>query len=116
MLELRNLSAGYPGRDVLRKIDLKFIPGRVTVLLGPNGCGRSTLLRAACGLLPVSGGEVLPAEETGRKPSLLLRFTEEAESLWDIAKSCKTSTAAIRQSNDLVGDTVPANTLLLIPM
>lgn len=59
MLELRNLSAGYPGRDVLRKIDLKFTPGRVTVLLGPNGCGKSTLLRAACGLLPTSGGEVL---------------------------------------------------------
>ena len=59
MLELKNLSAGYPGRDVLRKIDLKFTPGRVTVLLGPNGCGKSTLLRAACGLLPISGGEVL---------------------------------------------------------
>lgn len=59
MLELKNLSAGYPGRDVLRDIDLKFTPGRVTVLLGPNGCGKSTLLRAACGLLPVSSGEVL---------------------------------------------------------
>lgn len=59
MLELKNLSAGYPGRDVLRNVDLNFTPGRVTVLLGPNGCGKSTLLRAACGLLPVSGGEVL---------------------------------------------------------
>ena len=59
MLELKNLSAGYPGRDVLRDVDLNFAPGRVTVLLGPNGCGKSTLLRAACGLLPVSGGEVL---------------------------------------------------------
>ena len=59
MLELKKLSAGYPGRDVLRDVDLNFAPGRVTVLLGPNGCGKSTLLRAACGLLPVSGGEVL---------------------------------------------------------
>ena len=59
MLELRNLSAGYPGREVLRNVDLKFTPGQVTVLLGPNGCGKSTLLRAACGLLRVSGGEVL---------------------------------------------------------
>jgi len=59
MLELKSLSAGYPGRDVLRDVDLNFAPGRVTVLLGPNGCGKSTLLRAACGLLPVSGGEVL---------------------------------------------------------
>ena len=59
MLELKKLSAGYPGRDVLRDVDLNFTPGRVTVLLGPNGCGKSTLLRAACGLLPVSGGEAL---------------------------------------------------------
>ena len=59
MLELRNLHAGYPGREVLRGVDLAFPLGRVTVLLGPNGCGKSTLLRAACGLLPVSGGEVL---------------------------------------------------------
>ena len=33
MLELKKLSAGYPGRDVLRNVDLNFTPGRVTVLL-----------------------------------------------------------------------------------
>lgn len=59
MLELKQVCAGYPGREVLRGIDLIFQPGRVTVLLGPNGCGKSTLLRAACGLLPISSGEVL---------------------------------------------------------
>ena len=59
MLELKNLSAGYPGRDVLRDVNAVFRPGRVTVLLGPNGCGKSTLLRAACGLLGASGGAVL---------------------------------------------------------
>ena len=59
MIELKSLSAGYGGRDVLHDITLPFPPGRVLALLGPNGCGKSTLLRAALGLLPKSGGEVL---------------------------------------------------------
>lgn len=67
MIELRGVSAGYPGREVLHDISLACPPGRVLVLLGPNGCGKSTLIRAASGLLPVSGGQVLldgrPIEE-----------------------------------------------------
>lgn len=59
MIELKNLSAGYGGRDVLHNVTLDFRPGRVLVLLGPNGCGKSTLLRTALGLNPKSGGEVL---------------------------------------------------------
>ena len=67
-------------------------------------------------LRAVSGGEVAQPEENGKRPALILRFTETAEELWEIAKSCKTSEAAIRQANDLSGDVVPADTLLLIPM
>ena len=59
MIQLRDLSAGYGGRDVVRGVTLDFPPGRVLALLGPNGCGKSTLLRAALGLLPRSGGQVL---------------------------------------------------------
>ena len=67
-------------------------------------------------LRAVAGGEVAQPEENGKRPALILRFTETAEELWEIAKSCKTSEAAIRQANDLSGDVVPADTLLLIPM
>ena len=59
MIHLRDLSAGYGGRDVVRGVTQDFPPGRVLALLGPNGCGKSTLLRAALGLLPRSGGQVL---------------------------------------------------------
>ncbi len=59
MLELRNVSAGYPGRPVLEGVSLSAQPGRVLALLGPNGCGKSTLLRTMAGLLPAQGGEVL---------------------------------------------------------
>ncbi len=59
MIELRELRAGYSGREVLHGISLEFRPGEVLVIAGPNGCGKSTLLRAAAGIGEISGGEVL---------------------------------------------------------
>ncbi len=59
MLELKNVSAGYPGRTVLRNVSLDACPGRVLALLGPNGCGKSTLIRTAAGLQPALSGEIL---------------------------------------------------------
>lgn len=67
-------------------------------------------------LKAVRAATVTAPEGTEKRPALILRFTEEAEALWDIAKSCKTSEQAIREANELSEDTVPANTLLLIPM
>lgn len=58
-MELREVTAGYGGTDVVKGISLRFQPGEVTVLAGPNGCGKSTLLRAAARLLPLRGGQVL---------------------------------------------------------
>ena len=59
MIELKNLTVGYGGKTVLREVSMAFQPGQVTVLLGPNGCGKSTLMKTALGLLPRQGGEVL---------------------------------------------------------
>lgn len=58
MLELKNLSVGYPDRTVLENVTLSIRPGRVLALLGPNGCGKSTLLRTVLGLLPPLSGEI----------------------------------------------------------
>ena len=49
-MELREVTAGYGGADVVKGISLRFQPGEVTVLAGPNGCGKSTLLRPGCSL------------------------------------------------------------------
>ena len=55
MLDIRNLSAGYPGNPVLTDISLSIPEGAVTVIIGPNGSGKSTLLKALAGILPASG-------------------------------------------------------------
>ena len=65
----------------------------------------------------VSGGEIVPIEETApRRPAVLLRLTDQEESVWDIAKSCRASMQLITAANELSGAIVPAGTLLLIPM
>ena len=66
MLKLQHLTAGYGEKTILHDISLDLPPGTVTAILGPNGCGNSTLLKAAAGLLPLSGGEVLAPEPRAR--------------------------------------------------
>ena len=59
MIQVRNLSAGYFGKTIVKNITMDFVPGEVLVLLGPNGSGKTTLLKAALGLIPSMGGEIL---------------------------------------------------------
>jgi len=59
MLEVRGLVAGYGGGEVLHGIDLVVNEGEGVIVLGPNGHGKTTLLRAITGLLPPRAGQVL---------------------------------------------------------
>ena len=59
MLELRDVTAGYGGTPVLRNVTFSVPAGSLTALIGPNGCGKTTLLRAAARQLPLSGGGIL---------------------------------------------------------
>lgn len=59
MLEIRNLSAGYGDKTVLNSIHLTAPTGKITAILGPNGCGKTTLLKTLCGILPAQAGQVL---------------------------------------------------------
>ncbi len=43
-LAARGLAAGYPGRRVIDGLDLEIAPGRITMIIGANASGKSTLL------------------------------------------------------------------------
>jgi len=57
-LEARGLAYGYPGRVVGRGVELSLAEAEVVALLGPNGGGKTTLLRTLLGLLAPLAGEV----------------------------------------------------------
>jgi len=57
-LEVINLSFAYDERPVLQSVNLRLTPGEVVGLIGPNGGGKSTLVKLAAGLLRPSGGSV----------------------------------------------------------
>ncbi len=61
MLEIKNLSAGVEGKEILKGIDLKIGPGEVHAIMGPNGSGKSTLAQILAGRegYDVTSGEVL---------------------------------------------------------
>jgi branched-chain amino acid transport system ATP-binding protein len=60
MLAVDNLHVGYnPGLDILRGVNIRAPAGRATAVLGANGVGKSTLLKAVFGLLKPTQGRIL---------------------------------------------------------
>ena len=59
ILECRDLAIGYPGRRVGEGLTLGLAAGRSLALLGPNGGGKTTLLKTLLGLIPPLAGHVL---------------------------------------------------------
>ena len=58
MLELDDVRAGYGRIEILRGVSLCVPAGSVVALLGSNGVGKTTTLRAISGVLPVSAGSI----------------------------------------------------------
>lgn len=74
-LEVAGLIAGYGPVTVLRGVDFRAEPGRITCLMGRNGVGKSTFLKCLMGLVPATEGTIrldgtalegLPAHEVPR--------------------------------------------------
>ena len=58
MLAIRNLNVHYGGIHALRGIDIDVPDGKIISLIGANGAGKSTTLKAVMGLVPKSDGHV----------------------------------------------------------
>ena len=55
-LEMQNVSLGYNHQPILKNLNLKASPGELVGLIGPNGCGKSTLIKAFSHIInPISG-------------------------------------------------------------
>ncbi len=58
LLEIRNINVFYDQFHVLHDVSLSVAEGEAVGLIGPNGHGKSTLMKALCGLLPVRAGDI----------------------------------------------------------
>jgi len=68
-LAAEGLVLGYDGRRVIDGLDVAIPPGRITVIVGPNACGKSTLLRGLARLHPLERGRVtLDGADVTRMP------------------------------------------------
>ena len=81
------LKIGYD-RDLIRDITLEVRPGRIVTLIGPNGCGKTTLLKTLTGELKKRGGTVildgeelssLKPKEIAEKMSLVMTYRVRSE-------------------------------------
>jgi iron complex transport system ATP-binding protein len=68
-LSARGLAAGYPGRRVIDGLDLEIAPGRITMIIGANACGKSTLLNVLARVnAPLEGRVELDGVDTTTVP------------------------------------------------
>lgn len=66
---INDLQVGYEGRCVLRDLTLALPAGAITAIVGPNACGKSTLLRSCARLLKPEAGVVMLGESDVRQGS-----------------------------------------------
>ncbi|WP_341989697.1 ABC transporter ATP-binding protein [Azorhizobium sp. AG788] len=59
LLDIQGLTTGYGDVEVVRDADLSFRQGVMTAIIGSNGAGKSTVIKAAAGLLPAWSGRIL---------------------------------------------------------
>jgi branched-chain amino acid transport system ATP-binding protein len=76
MLEVRDLTAGYQGGDVIRDVSFRVDEGEAVMIIGSNGAGKTTLFRSVLGLLrPTTGTvEFLGESITGRPTQRIARL------------------------------------------
>jgi len=58
MLELKNVNQYYGGSHILRNVSLEAKVGEITVVLGRNGVGKTTMLKSIMGVVPIKSGEI----------------------------------------------------------
>ena len=84
MIEIKDLTVKYGVKTAVDNVSLEIEQGKITTIIGPNGCGKSTLIKAISGLFKESRTEIVvdgkrrnayERKEFARKVSFLMQFT-----------------------------------------
>lgn len=70
IVELCNVSSSYGATTALQNVSLKIWPGQFMAIVGPNGGGKTTLLRTILGMTPATSGKVLLHGQELARPAL----------------------------------------------
>ena len=100
LLDAAEVVAGYGDTEILHGVSIRVNEGEIVTIIGPNGCGKSTLMKTFVGLVPVKGGTVvfrdqdISSETPGRsfepdcatsrrRPTSFLRYRSERTWTWE---------------------------------
>ena len=115
MLAVHNVDLFYGAAQALRAVSLTANIGRVTCLLGRNGVGKTSLLRAICGLQPIASGSIafdgadvsrLPPYERARRGVALVPQGREIFPLLTVKENLETGFAPVSRDQKKVPDEV----------
>ena len=115
MLEVKNINLHYGAAQALRGVSLNAEPGKVTCVLGRNGVGKSSLLRAIVGQHPVSAGTItfeknditrMPTVERARHGVAIVPQGREIFPLLTVEENLETGFAPLKRDKRSVPDDV----------
>jgi urea transport system ATP-binding protein len=115
VLTVQNVDLYYGAAQALRSVSLSASIGKVTCLLGRNGVGKTSLLRAICGLQPVTSGSIsfdgaeiskMPAYERARRGVALVPQGREIFPLLTVKENLETGFAPLKRDQKKVPDEV----------
>jgi lipopolysaccharide export system ATP-binding protein len=76
IFEVKDISKSFDGRPILKKLSLKVFPGECVGILGPNGCGKTTLFSMCIGEQSPEGGKIFIDSKSIEKIPIHLRAKE----------------------------------------
>jgi len=115
MLKVENINLYYGAAQALRGVSLSAEPGKVTCVLGRNGVGKTSLLRAIVGLQPIASGSIafeghevskLPPYERARRGVAMVPQGREIFPLLTVKENLETGFAPVSRDQKKIPDEV----------